>query len=171
MTTLIPLPAYKSSELSTLYPPNLTLVQSQVLLRHGERAPVNARFQNAGLPAHWPYCNAARNMRSIVLTDTSKWDALEWQRRLETFSTGLSAKSPSKSLFSNAASLLTGSSADQGDNVALATSVGGEINGICQLGELTDKGRETSNRLVTSTPVIDSSCFVQISGLSRRTNG
>ena len=83
-------------------------------------------------------------MRSIVLTDTSKWDALEWQRRLETFSTGLSAKSPSKSLFSNAASLLTGSSADQGDNVALATSVGGEINGICQLGELTDKGRETT---------------------------
>jgi len=49
MTTLEPSPAYTLEELDTLYPKNLELRLVQVLLRHGERAPVSARFGNAGL--------------------------------------------------------------------------------------------------------------------------
>lgn len=51
MTTLQPRPAYSAEELKALYPEGLELQLVQVLLRHGERSPVSARFQNAGLNA------------------------------------------------------------------------------------------------------------------------
>lgn len=47
MTTLIPRAPYTQEELATLYPSDLELQQVQVILRHGERTPVNARFKNA----------------------------------------------------------------------------------------------------------------------------
>lgn len=46
MTSLVPRPAYSQEELDKLYPQDLELRLVQVLLRHGERAPVSARFQN-----------------------------------------------------------------------------------------------------------------------------
>lgn len=49
MTTLQPRAPYSSAELQQLYPTGLQLQLVQVLLRHGERSPVSARFQNAGL--------------------------------------------------------------------------------------------------------------------------
>lgn len=51
MTTLVPRKPYSDDELRTLYPAGLELQLVQVLLRHGERTPVRARFQNAGLAA------------------------------------------------------------------------------------------------------------------------
>jgi acid phosphatase len=49
MATLQPRPPYSPEELKALYPTGLELQLVQVLLRHGERSPVSARFQNAGL--------------------------------------------------------------------------------------------------------------------------
>lgn len=46
MTTLVPRAPYTQEELATLYPSDLELQQVQVILRHGERTPVNARFKN-----------------------------------------------------------------------------------------------------------------------------
>lgn len=42
---------------------------------------------NAGLRPYWPYCNAARQITSTVMskTDWSEWDEMKWRRRLETF--------------------------------------------------------------------------------------
>ncbi len=108
MTTLAPRSPYTQEELDKFYPKGLELRLVQVLLRHGERAPVSARFGNvsdsrpeilciqqvnscfvlqAGLPAYWPYCNAAQRLRSVTMTtdDISRWDSLQWRRRLETF--------------------------------------------------------------------------------------
>jgi acid phosphatase len=39
-------------------------------------------------PTDWPYCNAARRLHSIAMTDKSQssaWSDLEWRRRIETF--------------------------------------------------------------------------------------
>lgn len=38
----------------------------------------------------WPYCNFARRLVNIVLTDDdeSGWNGLKWRRRLETFGNG-----------------------------------------------------------------------------------
>ncbi|KAF6217934.1 hypothetical protein HO133_006346 [Letharia lupina] len=54
----------------------------------------------------------------MTKTDWSSWDKLQWRRRLETF----------------------------GDNDAsiVASGPNGEIDTVCNLGELTDKGRETT---------------------------
>ena len=46
------------------------------------------------------------------------WNSLQWRRRLERFG--------------------------EDDGPVIATGAGGEVDGICQLGELTDKGRETT---------------------------
>lgn len=46
MTTLVPRPPYSKDEVNKLYPQGLELRLVQVLLRHGERAPVSARFGN-----------------------------------------------------------------------------------------------------------------------------
>lgn len=48
MTTLQPHGPYSQAELDKLYPKSLQLELVQVLLRHGERSPVSARFQNVG---------------------------------------------------------------------------------------------------------------------------
>lgn len=120
MTTHHPRPAYTQEELSKLYPDNLELRLVQVLLRHGERAPVSARFQSAGLAPYWPYCNAAKRLRSVAYTpqDVSEWDSLQWRRRLERFGPE--------------------------DGPMIASGPNGEVDGICQLGELTDEGRQTT---------------------------
>ncbi len=91
----------------------------QVLLRHGERAPVSARFQNAGLQPFWPYCSIARQMQSATFEAVDgKWSALQWRRRMETFGGD--------------------------DGPVVATGPKGEVDNICNLGELTDVGRHTT---------------------------
>ncbi|KAK4550434.1 hypothetical protein LTR36_000012 [Oleoguttula mirabilis] len=118
MTTLQPRSPYSDAELAALYPPTLELQRVQILLRHGERTPVNARFKNTGLPVHWPYCEAARNFRYVILSADRSWDTLHWKRRLETFGPN--------------------------DAPALAAGPNGEVDSVCQPGELTDRGRETT---------------------------
>lgn len=124
MTSLQPRRAYTQEELKRLYPEDLQLQLVQVLLRHGERSPVSARFQNAGLQAFWPYCSAARRMVSATReANSSDWTPLQWRRRLETF--------------------------DNDDGPTLARGPRGEVDDVCNLGELTDKGRETTSQLGT----------------------
>lgn len=124
MTTLVPRPPYDKDELKSLYPANLELQLVQVLLRHGERTPVSARFQNAGLPSFWSYCTAVRQFKSAVLDRTTgQFTTLEWKRRLESFG-------PS-------------------DEPILAVGPKGELDGICEMGMLTDRGRETTYDLGT----------------------
>ncbi|CAI6336512.1 unnamed protein product [Periconia digitata] len=120
MTTFVPRQPYSQDELSKLYPKELDLQLVQVLLRHGERTPVNPRFQNTGLWPYWPYCNSAKQFTSAIMasTDGTKWDQLKYQRRLETFNSD--------------------------DSPVFASGVSGEHDAICQPGELTDKGRETT---------------------------
>ena len=64
MSTLVPRKPYTDEELKQLYPQGLSLQFVQILMRHGERTPVSARFQNAGLRAFWPYCASVRQMVS-----------------------------------------------------------------------------------------------------------
>lgn len=122
MTTLNPRPPYTDDELKQLYPSNLKLQLVQILLRHGERSPVSARFMNAGLPAFWPYCSAVRQMRSVVLdgsfSPSPQFTALQWKRRIETFGAH--------------------------DEPIIASGPRGELDAICDMGMLTDKGRETT---------------------------
>lgn len=118
MTTLSPRAPYSQAELAQLYPSSLELRQVQILLRHGERTPVSARFQNAGLAAYWPYCKAANELKSVVLNADGTMDNLAWRRRLETFG--------------------------QGDAPRLSAGSRGEIDAVCQAGELTDEGRQTT---------------------------
>lgn len=122
MTSLIPRPPYSDDELKALYPPHLELQLVQILLRHGERSPVSARFQNAGLPAFWPYCSAVRQLKSAVLDrHTGQFSTMEWKRRLETFGAN--------------------------DEPILAAGPKGELDAVCDMGMLTDKGRETTVRM------------------------
>lgn len=122
MTTLQPRPPYSDSELKTLYPPQLQLQLVQILLRHGERTPINARFRSTGLPAFWPYCSSVRHLRSAILDpEAAGFTTLEWKHRLESF----------------------------GDNDAptIAAGPAGELDAICDSGMLTDRGRETTYAL------------------------
>ncbi|KAF7534509.1 hypothetical protein G7054_g6174 [Neopestalotiopsis clavispora] len=126
MTTLTPRAPYTEDELKQLYPSDLKLQFVQILLRHGERSPVSARFSNAGLPAFWPYCNAVRHMRNAVLDGSftsPQFTTLEWKRRLEAFGPN--------------------------DEPVIASGPGGELDAICDMGMLTDKGRETTFNLGT----------------------
>ncbi|KAK5168546.1 hypothetical protein LTR04_006435 [Oleoguttula sp. CCFEE 6159] len=68
----------------------------------------------------WPYCNAAMRLKSVIMAtkDWSHWDEMKYRRRLETFG------------------------ADDGPVVASGPN--GEYDSVCQPGELTDKGRETT---------------------------
>ncbi|KAM5382666.1 hypothetical protein ACJZ2D_002456 [Fusarium nematophilum] len=134
MSTLNPRPPYTNAEINSLYPPQLQLQLVQILLRHGERTPITARFHSAGLPPFWPYCSAARRLTSAILdpsTSTASSDgdpadnpgltALEWKRRLETFGPD--------------------------DTPIIAASRNGELDAICDMGMLTDRGRETTYAL------------------------
>jgi acid phosphatase len=60
----------------------------------------------AGLAPYWPYCNAAKRMRSVAMTpdDVSNWDSLQWRRRLERFG--------------------------EDDGPMIAAGAGGEVDGI-----------------------------------------
>lgn len=120
MTTHLPRPPYTPDELKKLYPEELQLRQVQVILRHGERTPVGPRFQDAGLHPYWPYCLAARQMRSVIMTakDATNFDSMEWKRRIETF--------------------------DKQDFPTLAEGPNEEADSICNPGELTDTGRKTT---------------------------
>ncbi|KAH3963761.1 hypothetical protein HBI65_074430 [Parastagonospora nodorum] len=117
MTTFIPRESYSQEEIDKLYPKELELQLVQVLLRHGERSPVNARFQNTGLRPYWPYCNHAQRLAGVIKS-TTDWDSLKFRRRMETFGSD--------------------------DGPVIASGPNGEKDGICQPGELTDKGRETT---------------------------
>lgn len=122
MASLEPRGPYSSDELKKLYPEELQLQLVQVLLRHGERTPVSPRFQNAGLAAFWPYCAVARSMVSATLeAKDTDWSSLHWRRRIETFG--------------------------KDDGPVIASGPRGEIDAICNLGELTDRGRETTSAL------------------------
>src|ERR1700710_2814175 len=111
MTTLQPRGPYSQEELLKLYPQGLQLQLVQVLLRHGERSPVSARFQNAGLVAFWPYCTVARQMVSSTIdAEEGKWTSLQWRRRLEAFGTD--------------------------DGPVIAAGPRGEVDSVCNLGEL-----------------------------------
>jgi acid phosphatase len=122
MTSLTPREPYSEEELEKLYPNNLKLQLVQVLLRHGERSPVSSRFQNAGLPAFWPYCSVARQLLSATMdNNTSHWGALEWRRRLETFGPD--------------------------DDPVIASGPHGQVDAVCNLGELTDQGRRSTHAL------------------------
>ncbi len=118
MTTFEPRPPYTAEELQKLYPQNLELQQVQILLRHGERTPVGARFKNTGLASFWPYCAVAKAMRSAVIATDGTINTLQWTRRME--------------------------SSGQGDAPTLNAGPNGQIDAICQPGELTDRGRETT---------------------------
>lgn len=128
MTTLRPRAPYTDEELQKLYPEGLELQLVQILLRHGERTPVSARFQNAGLAAFWPYCASVRHMRSTVLEDIDRktgepgqFNTLEWKRRLETFG--------------------------ENDEPVVATGPGSQMDSICDMGWLTDVGRSSTYQL------------------------
>ncbi|KAI0876061.1 histidine phosphatase superfamily [Hypoxylon argillaceum] len=124
MTSLVPRPPYNKDELQALYPANLELQLVQILLRHGERTPVTPRFQNTGLPTFWSYCTAVRQFKSAVLDRTTgQFTTLEWKRRLESFGPH--------------------------DEPTLAVGPHGELDGICEMGMLTDRGRETTFDLGT----------------------
>lgn len=128
MTALQPRVPYTDEELRKLYPDGLELQLVQILLRHGERTPVSARFQNARLAAFWPYCSSVRQLRSAVLEDADKhsgeparFSTLEWKRRLETFG--------------------------DNDETVIATGPGSQVDNICDLGSLTDTGRLSTYQL------------------------
>lgn len=120
--SLVPRPTYTADELARLYPAPLRLQQVQVLMRHGERTPVGNRFINVGLPEYWPYCSQASRMVSAVLDPASaSWTTLDWRRRFETFTAS--------------------------DNQTPMLGGGATVDNLCELGQLTDKGRETTTAL------------------------
>ncbi|KAK3322481.1 histidine phosphatase superfamily [Apodospora peruviana] len=125
MTTLVPRVPYTDDELRKLYPSGLELQLVQILMRHGERTPVSARFQNAGLQPFWPYCSSARQMKSTILANNSDgatpFNMLEWRRRLETFA--------------------------ENDEPIVATGPKGELDNVCDMGSLTDVGRQSTSKL------------------------
>ncbi|KAK0381458.1 histidine acid phosphatase [Colletotrichum limetticola] len=123
MTTLEPRQPYTDAELRQLYPPQLKLQLVQILLRHGERTPVNPRFSNTGLPEYWPYCSVVRHLRNAVLDpDTGEYSYLDWKRRLEGFGS-------------------------KDDIPVIVAGPKGELDDICDHGMLTDRGRETTHQL------------------------
>lgn len=126
MTSLVPRTPYTDDELRRLYPDRLELQLVQILLRHGERTPVSARFQNAGLRPWWPYCSDVRQMRAAVLaaTDTTSdraYNTLPWKRRIETFG--------------------------DNDEPVVARGPEGQLDDICDMGSLTDLGRQSTYKL------------------------
>ncbi|KAB8238414.1 hypothetical protein ETB97_009340 [Aspergillus alliaceus] len=120
MTSLNPREPYSQEELEKLYPRDLKLQLVQVFLRHGERTPVSSRFQNAGLAEYWPYCNVARRMIQMAASDKdlSQWKGFEWRKKTEAFG--------------------------DRDEAVVAVGATGDIEGIWQHGELTDRGRQTT---------------------------
>lgn len=125
MSSLIPRAPYTDDELRKLYPEGLELQVVQILMRHGERTPVSARFQNAGLHPFWPYCASVRQIKSSILGSNGDrnlpFNTLEWKRHLETFG--------------------------DNDEPISATGPKGELDDICDMGALTDIGRKSTSEL------------------------
>jgi len=71
------------------------------------------------------YPPAAQRLASVAMTpeDTTNWNSLQWRRRLERFG--------------------------EDDGPIIAAGPDGEVDGICQFGELTDQGRQTTYDLGT----------------------
>ncbi|KAI0469197.1 histidine phosphatase superfamily [Xylaria cf. heliscus] len=109
-----------SAPIAPACPGGLSIEQVQVLVRHGERTQIWARFQNTGLSPYWPYCSAAQRFTQVVMAsqDGSRWESMSWKRRLEI-------------------------SGPDGRSIPVR-GAGGETSSICMPGELTDRGRETS---------------------------
>ncbi|KAI0096085.1 histidine phosphatase superfamily [Nemania sp. FL0031] len=110
----------RSAVIPPYVPDGLNLEQVHILMRHGERTPVVARFQNAGLTPYWPYCSAAQRFSQLIMTaeDGSAWGSVAWRRRFDT--------------------------TDPKEKPAPIQGAVNESRGICMPGELTDKGRATS---------------------------
>lgn len=122
MSSFITQGPYSEQDLEKLYPSILKLQQVQILLRHGERAPTSARFENAGLSAFWPYCSAAKQLVSLTMNNTSAaWGTLQWRRHIETFGSN--------------------------DTPVIVSDPHGQVDGMCNLGDLTDQGRKSSHEL------------------------
>lgn len=110
---------YTRAELKLLYPANLDLQSVQILLRHGERSPRNARLPGTGLPAFGPYCSTVNQLRSLVLDPTTNgYTVMEWKRQLD----GLG----------------------QLDEPILLRGPEGDSDGLCIAGMLTDRGHITT---------------------------
>ncbi|KAK0937665.1 hypothetical protein LTR29_010776 [Friedmanniomyces endolithicus] len=118
MTTLPVRPPCTDAELAALYPSYLELQQVQILLRHGERTPISSRFKTTGLATYWPYCEAANRFKDVVLTADGKWDIMYWRRQMETV--------------------------DANNGPTPGRSSKGSVDNICEPGELTDLGRQTT---------------------------
>ncbi|KAK4211946.1 histidine phosphatase superfamily [Rhypophila decipiens] len=122
MSSLVPRAPYTDDELRKLYPAGLELQLVQILMRHGERTPVSARFQNTGLHPFWPYCASVRQMKSTILgANDAPFNTLQWKRHLETFGSN--------------------------DEPIAATGPKGELDDICDMGALTDLGRQSTSQL------------------------
>lgn len=108
-------------ELRTRYPDSLKLILVQSIFRHGERAPVRARLESAGVPQHFNLCHHVGKFNASVRLSASHsnpvWGTLRYRRAVEEM--------------------------DKGGKAKLAN-----VNdGTCLLGELTDKGRRTTFEL------------------------
>lgn len=66
-------------------------------------------------------------MKSTVMSADGTWDTLQWKRRLEVFERQIESS--------------------DSDNPTLAKGSRGEIDAVCQPGELTDRGRQTTTSL------------------------
>ncbi|KAK5703888.1 hypothetical protein LTR97_002901 [Elasticomyces elasticus] len=79
---------------------------------------VQILLRQTGLATYWPYCEAASHFRDVIATADGEWDSMHWKRRLETFGS---------------------------DNSPLpARSQSGSRDNICEPGQLTDLGRQTT---------------------------
>lgn len=121
MASLQARPPYTKDELAQLYPKNLELLQVQVVFRHGERTPVRHRLASAGVPEHWQMCDAASQFRAAFSSrageDSLRWQTMPYKRQIEGFGphSGPAVVSPN-----------------------------GTAERVCLMGELTNRGRETT---------------------------
>lgn len=120
MTTLNPRPPYNAEEIARLYPNGIKLELVQIVFRHGERTPVRPRFTDS-IPVYWAQCQAAERFRAAVFEHSGQWGTLPFKRSIET--SGAHGKA------------------------VKALGPRGESDGLCVLGELTARGRETTLKL------------------------
>ncbi|CCG84574.1 protein of unknown function [Taphrina deformans PYCC 5710] len=125
MASLLPsdIHRYSDAELSELYPADLKLLLVQSIFRHGERAPVRVRLENAGIPRHFDLCNHVSLFQAAVKlvndAGNTTWGRLPYTRLIE--------------------------ETDDTGKARLASP--GSAKGTCLLGELTDKGRASTVHL------------------------
>ena len=109
--------AYTTTELKSLYPEDLRLCLVQVIFRHGERAPVRFRLENAGIPRHFLLCQHVNHFNVMLRSgEFAEWTRFKYTRAVEETQKSHHDGTPI------------------GDNA-------------CLLGELTDKGRRTTLQL------------------------